>query len=84
MLPRYILIRTVVFPPVVLWVQLTMERTETDTRQRLNNRIEHLEAELGSMKTKLDQEVAQRHSLGRSMDVRFKGVCVYICQVDTD
>lgn len=46
-----------------------MERTETDTRQRLNNKIEHLEAELASLKTRLDQEVAQRHNLGRSMDV---------------
>lgn len=50
-------------------IQLTMERTEADTRQRLNNKIEQLEAELASMKTRLDQEVAQRHSLGRSMDV---------------
>ncbi len=46
-----------------------MERTETDTRQRLNNKIEQLEAELASMKTRLDQEVAQRHNLGRTMDV---------------
>lgn len=46
-----------------------MERTETDTRQQLNNKIERLEAELASLKTRLDQEVAQRHALGRSMDV---------------
>lgn len=51
-------------------IQLTMERTETDTRQRLNNKIEHLEAELASMKTRLDQEVAQRHALGRTMDAQ--------------
>ncbi|KAG7235751.1 hypothetical protein INR49_002253 [Caranx melampygus] len=51
-------------------IQLTMERTETDTRQRLNNKIEHLEAELTSMKTRLDQEVAQRHALGRTMDAQ--------------
>ncbi|KAM6919272.1 LOW QUALITY PROTEIN: nucleoprotein TPR-like [Xenentodon cancila] len=51
-------------------IQLTMERTETETRQRLNNRIEQLEAELSSMKTKLDQEVAQRHALGRTMDAQ--------------
>lgn len=50
-------------------VKLTTERTETDTRQRLNNKIEHLEAELASLKARLDQEVAQRHTLGRSMDV---------------
>ncbi|XP_010785936.1 nucleoprotein TPR-like, partial [Notothenia coriiceps] len=49
-------------------IQLTMERTETETRQRLNNKVEHLEAELAAMKTKQDQEVAQRHALGRTMD----------------
>ncbi|XP_041658581.1 nucleoprotein TPR-like isoform X2 [Cheilinus undulatus] len=51
-------------------IQLTMERTETDTRQRLNNKIEQLEAELASMKKRLDQEVAQRHTLGRTMDAQ--------------
>lgn len=50
-------------------VQLTMERTESLTRQRLNDKIEHLEAEVASMKTRLDQEVAQKHALGRTMDV---------------
>lgn len=47
-----------------------MERTETETRQRLNNRIEHLEKELVSMKARIEQEVSQRHALGRTMDVR--------------
>lgn len=51
-------------------IQLTMERTETSIRQRLNNKIKQLEAELAAMKTKLDQEVAQRHALGRSMDAQ--------------
>ncbi|XP_034744113.1 nucleoprotein TPR-like isoform X2 [Etheostoma cragini] len=51
-------------------IQLTMERTETETRQQLNNKIEHLEAELSLMKTRLDQEVAQRHALGRTMDAQ--------------
>ncbi|KAM8838870.1 nucleoprotein TPR-like [Synchiropus picturatus] len=51
-------------------IQVTMERTETETRQRLNNKIEHLEAELTSMKMKLNQEVAQRHTLGRNMDAQ--------------
>lgn len=50
-------------------VQLTMERTETETRQRLNSKIEQLEAELTSMKTRLERETAQRHALGRTMDV---------------
>ncbi|MED6240487.1 hypothetical protein ATANTOWER_021935, partial [Ataeniobius toweri] len=51
-------------------IQLSMERTETETRQRLNNKIERLEAELASMKTKLEEEVAQRHALGRTMDAQ--------------
>uniref|UniRef100_A0A3Q3G582 Translocated promoter region a, nuclear basket protein n=1 Tax=Labrus bergylta TaxID=56723 RepID=A0A3Q3G582_9LABR len=51
-------------------IQLTMERTETDTRQRLNSKIEQLEAELASMKIRLDQEVAERHTLGRTMDAK--------------
>ncbi|CAB1460394.1 unnamed protein product, partial [Pleuronectes platessa] len=51
-------------------IQLTMERAETETRQRLNNKIEHLEEELASMKSRMDQEVAQRHSLGRTMDAQ--------------
>lgn len=50
-----------------------MERTETETRQRLNNKIEQLESELTSMKSRLEQEVAQRHALGRSMDV-----CIFV------
>uniref|UniRef100_A0A672I314 Translocated promoter region a, nuclear basket protein n=1 Tax=Salarias fasciatus TaxID=181472 RepID=A0A672I314_SALFA len=51
-------------------IQLTMERTDTETRQRLNNKIEKLEAELSSMKTRMDQEIAQRHALGRTMDAQ--------------
>ncbi|XP_024129067.1 nucleoprotein TPR isoform X2 [Oryzias melastigma] len=51
-------------------IQLSMERTETETRQRLNNRIEHLEKELASMKARVEQEVAQRHALGRTMDAQ--------------
>ncbi|XP_037131815.1 nucleoprotein TPR-like isoform X1 [Syngnathus acus] len=51
-------------------IQLTMERTDADIRQRLNSKIENLETELASMKTRLEQEVAQRHTLGRSMDAQ--------------
>lgn len=46
-----------------------MERTETETRHRLNNQIERLEAEVATLKTRLEQEVGQRHALGRTMDV---------------
>ncbi|XP_061792549.1 nucleoprotein TPR-like isoform X2 [Nerophis lumbriciformis] len=51
-------------------IQLTMERSDTDARQRLSGRIEQLESELASMKTRLEQEVAQRHALGRNMDAQ--------------
>uniref|UniRef100_A0A3Q3CA94 Nucleoprotein TPR n=1 Tax=Haplochromis burtoni TaxID=8153 RepID=A0A3Q3CA94_HAPBU len=51
-------------------IQLTMERAETETRQHLNNKIEQLESELALMKTRLEQEVAQRHALGRTMDAQ--------------
>lgn len=46
-----------------------MEQTETETRQRLNNKIERLEAELASLKCRMEEEVAQRHNLGQVMDV---------------
>lgn len=48
---------------------MTVERSELETCQRLNKKIDHLEAELVSAKTKLEQEVAQKHHLGRCMDV---------------
>ncbi|CAL8346974.1 unnamed protein product [Merluccius merluccius] len=51
-------------------IQLTMDRTEADTRQRISSKVEHLEAELVAMKTKLNQEVEQRHALGRTMDAQ--------------
>ncbi|XP_015236386.1 PREDICTED: nucleoprotein TPR [Cyprinodon variegatus] len=51
-------------------IQLSMERTDTETRQRLNNKIEQLEAEVAVMKSKLEEEVAQRHALGRTMDAQ--------------
>ncbi|XP_061653390.1 nucleoprotein TPR-like isoform X3 [Phyllopteryx taeniolatus] len=51
-------------------IQLTMERTDTDIRQQLKCKIENLETEVASMKTRLEQEVAQRHNLGRNMDAQ--------------
>lgn len=49
---------------------MTMERSELETCHRLNTKIDHLEAELVSVKTKLEQEVAQKRKLGHCMDVR--------------
>uniref|UniRef100_A0A8C4ZFU3 Nucleoprotein TPR n=1 Tax=Gadus morhua TaxID=8049 RepID=A0A8C4ZFU3_GADMO len=51
-------------------IQLTMERNEADTCQRLSSKVEHLEAELVAMRTKMDQEVEQRHAQGRNMDAQ--------------
>uniref|UniRef100_A0A8C9R977 Nucleoprotein TPR n=1 Tax=Scleropages formosus TaxID=113540 RepID=A0A8C9R977_SCLFO len=51
-------------------IQLTLERSETETKQRLNNQIEHLECEVAQLKKKLEQEVEQRHALGRSQDMQ--------------
>ncbi|XP_077413772.1 nucleoprotein TPR-like isoform X2 [Vanacampus margaritifer] len=51
-------------------IQLTMEHTDTAMRQRLDSKIATLETELASMKTRLEQEVAQRHALGRNMDAQ--------------
>lgn len=54
---------------------MTVERSELETCQRLNKKIDQLEAELVSAKTKIEQEVAQRHHLGRCMDVSSVECC---------
>ncbi|XP_036409824.1 nucleoprotein TPR isoform X2 [Megalops cyprinoides] len=51
-------------------IQLTLERSETETRQRLSSQIERLEREIVQLKKKLEQEVEQRHALGRSQDTQ--------------
>eukprot|EP00066_Takifugu_rubripes_P025342 XP_011614608.1 PREDICTED: nucleoprotein TPR-like isoform X2 [Takifugu rubripes] len=51
-------------------IQMTMERSELETCHRLNTKIDHLEAELVSVNTKLEQEVAQKHKLGHCMDAQ--------------
>ncbi|KAL4635951.1 nucleoprotein TPR-like [Arapaima gigas] len=50
-------------------IQVTLEHSQTETKQRLNNQIERLEVEIGQLKKKLEQEVEQRHALGRSQDM---------------
>ncbi|KAG7457192.1 hypothetical protein MATL_G00243860 [Megalops atlanticus] len=51
-------------------IQLTLERSETETKQRLSSQIERLEREIAQLKKKLEQEVEQRHALGRSQDTQ--------------
>lgn len=45
------------------------ERSETETKQRYNNHIQHLEKEIIQLKKKLEQAVEQRHALERNQDV---------------
>ncbi|KAI5099153.1 nucleoprotein TPR isoform X2, partial [Silurus meridionalis] len=51
-------------------IQLTMERSEADTRQRYANQITHLEKEIAQMKKRVEQEVEQRHMVERNQDVQ--------------
>ncbi|XP_073704186.1 nucleoprotein TPR [Garra rufa] len=51
-------------------IQLTMERSETDTKQRYSNQIQCLEKEIVQLKKKVQQEVEQRHALERNQDVQ--------------
>uniref|UniRef100_A0A673I8N1 Nucleoprotein TPR n=1 Tax=Sinocyclocheilus rhinocerous TaxID=307959 RepID=A0A673I8N1_9TELE len=51
-------------------IQLTMERSETDAKQRYNNQIQRLEKEIVQLKKKLEQEVERRHALERHQDTQ--------------
>ncbi|XP_061093863.1 translocated promoter region b, nuclear basket protein isoform X2 [Conger conger] len=51
-------------------IQLTLERSETETRQRLNNQIEKQEREISQLQKRLEHEVEQRHLLGRNQDLQ--------------
>jgi len=53
----------------MLFYQGILERSETETRQRLNNQIEKLEREISQLKKKLESEVEQRHSLAKNQEV---------------
>lgn len=49
-------------------LQATLERSETDVRQRLNSQIEKQEREITQLQKKLEQEVEQRHLLSRNQE----------------
>ncbi|XP_067846585.1 translocated promoter region b, nuclear basket protein isoform X3 [Heptranchias perlo] len=51
-------------------IQLSLERAETETRQRLNSQIEKQEREIAQLKKKFQYEVDQRHLLGRNQDIQ--------------
>uniref|UniRef100_A0A669EK80 Nucleoprotein TPR n=1 Tax=Oreochromis niloticus TaxID=8128 RepID=A0A669EK80_ORENI len=54
-------------------IQATLERSEVDTRQRLNSQLEKQEREISQLQKRLEQEVEQRHLLTRNQEV------VHIC-----
>ncbi|KAI7809880.1 nucleoprotein TPR isoform X2 [Triplophysa rosa] len=51
-------------------IQLTMERSEMETKHRYNNQIQRLEKEIVQLKKKVEQEVEQRHALERNQDAK--------------
>ncbi|KAM9832571.1 translocated promoter region b, nuclear basket protein [Neosynchiropus ocellatus] len=51
-------------------IQATLERSETDTRQRLNSQLEKQEREISQLQKRLEQEVEQRHLLTRNQDIQ--------------
>ncbi|XP_075038773.1 nucleoprotein TPR isoform X2 [Mixophyes fleayi] len=51
-------------------IQVTLERSDTEIRQRYNNQVEKLEHELTHVKKKLEYEVEQKHLLSKNQDVQ--------------
>ncbi|XP_069794284.1 translocated promoter region b, nuclear basket protein isoform X2 [Narcine bancroftii] len=55
-------------------IQLSLERAETETRQRLNSQIEKQEREIEKLKKKCEYEVDQHHLLVRNQDIQIMEV----------
>ncbi|XP_056131900.1 translocated promoter region b, nuclear basket protein [Lampris incognitus] len=51
-------------------IQATLERSETDIHQRLNSQVEKQEREISQLQKRLEQEVEQRHFLGRNQEIQ--------------
>uniref|UniRef100_A0A4W5NPC4 Nucleoprotein TPR n=1 Tax=Hucho hucho TaxID=62062 RepID=A0A4W5NPC4_9TELE len=51
-------------------IEATLERSETDTRQRLSAQIEKQEREIGQLQKRLGHDVEQRHLLRRNQDLQ--------------
>ena len=56
------------------FLQVILERAETETQQRLNNQIEKLEREIAQLKKKLENEAEQRHVLTKNQDVSIRTI----------
>lgn len=52
--------------------QASVERTDTETRQRQNNQLEKQEREISQLQKRLEHEVEQRHLLSRNQEVSQK------------
>ncbi|XP_074858366.1 nucleoprotein TPR isoform X2 [Carettochelys insculpta] len=50
-------------------IQVILERSEAETKQRLNSQVEKLEREISQLKKKLESEVEQRHMVTKNQDV---------------
>uniref|UniRef100_A0A3Q3LD13 Nucleoprotein TPR n=1 Tax=Mastacembelus armatus TaxID=205130 RepID=A0A3Q3LD13_9TELE len=50
-------------------IQASLERSETDTRQRLNSQLEKQEREICQLQKRLENEVEQRHLQSRNQEV---------------
>lgn len=53
-----------------MFFQASLERSETETRQRLNNQLEKQEREISQLQKRLEHEAEQRHLLSRNQEVR--------------
>ncbi|XP_067240174.1 translocated promoter region b, nuclear basket protein isoform X1 [Chanodichthys erythropterus] len=51
-------------------IQATLERSETETRQRLTAQIEKQEREIAQLQKRLENEVEQKHLLTRNQDMQ--------------
>ncbi|XP_070764710.1 translocated promoter region b, nuclear basket protein [Enoplosus armatus] len=51
-------------------IQASLERSETDTRQRLNSQLEKQEREISQLQKRLEHEVEQRHLLNRNQEIQ--------------
>ncbi|XP_034557497.1 translocated promoter region b, nuclear basket protein isoform X3 [Notolabrus celidotus] len=51
-------------------IQATLERSETDTRDRLNVQLEKQEREISQLQKRLEHEVEQRHLLSRNQEIQ--------------
>ncbi|XP_077439569.1 translocated promoter region b, nuclear basket protein isoform X2 [Vanacampus margaritifer] len=51
-------------------IQATLERSDADTRQRLNSQIEKQEREISQLQKRLEHEVEQRYLLSRNQEIQ--------------